>query len=576
MGIKKWKSSCQNLEKNVENLMRKYNLPHPVALYFVARDIKESVISDFLNPRLAGFSDPYRFPGIKDAAKRLWDAIFNKEPILIHGDYDTDGITASALLSLVLRGNGAIVHSFIPHRFDDGYGFTPESLIKALSASGPCKVLVTVDCGITSCDAVEQAVNLGIDTIITDHHEAGSEIPNALAVINPKIYPELEDLQLLSGAGVAFKLSHAFVKYGRENNLGGFNTHLEDVLDYVALGTVADIVPLLGENRIMVKYGIEILKKQFRPGVRALIESSRLRGELVPSDITFKLAPRINAAGRVGDANIALSLLESDNIVEAYKHASTLEDYNRIRQEKEQEIYQEAKQQIELSGQAENKYALLVAGCNWHQGVIGIVASRLARDYNRPTIVLTIQGDQAYGSGRSIGALNLVEVLGKINQMDGPHRLTRFGGHPMAVGIGLEASQIESFHEAFDHFVRQELQPEDLEEFLAYDGETELAEVLDLTFYDYLAKLAPFGHSNPKPIFRFNELQVLKCFPAGPRHTRGMMMDSRQNEIEFIAFNQTPEEFRNRVLDVLAVPQLNNYYNLNRPQLNIIATRDSY
>ena len=159
MGVKKWKSSCQNLETGVDHLMRQLSLPHPIALYFAARGVKESAVVDFLNPKLAGFSDPYRFPAIRDAARRLWDAIFSKEPILIHGDYDTDGITATALLSLVLRGNGAIVHSFIPHRFDDGYGFTPESLQKALSTIGSCKVLVTVDCGITSCDAVADAVN---------------------------------------------------------------------------------------------------------------------------------------------------------------------------------------------------------------------------------------------------------------------------------------------------------------------------------------------------------------------------------------------------------------------------------
>ena len=192
-------------------------------------------------------------------------------------------------------------------------------------------------------------------------------------MINPKVYPELEDLQLLSGAGAAFKLSHAFIKYGREHNLGGFQTRLEEVLDYVALGTVADIVPLLGENRVMVKFGIETLRKQLRPGVRALIESSKLRSELTPADITFRLAPRINAAGRVGDANVALQLLESEHIVEAYQCASQLETYNRVRQEKEQEIYQEACEQIERNLAWQSEYSLLVAGRDWHQGVIGNV-----------------------------------------------------------------------------------------------------------------------------------------------------------------------------------------------------------
>ena len=463
------------------------------------------------------------------------------------------------MLSLVLRRNGAIVQSFIPHRFDDGYGFTPESLHKALNQYGMCKVLVTVDCGVTSCDAVSEAIAMGIDVIITDHHEAAAELPDAMAVINAKIYPELEDLHVLSGAGAAFKLSHAFVKYGRENNLGGFTTQLEEVLDYVALGTVADIVPLQGENRTMVKYGIEILRKQFRPGVRALIESSKLRNELTPSDITFKLAPRINAAGRVGDANVAMSLLESDNIVQAYHFAGELENYNRIRQEKEQEIYQEAKAKLEASHQLQEKYALLVAGQGWHQGVIGIVASRLARDYNRPTI--------AYGSGRSVGSLNLVEMLSHTADA-----LERYGGHPMAVGVGLLTSRIDEFHEALEKEVRKNITPEDLAEFISYDGETEL-EYLNSEMFEYMKMLAPFGHGNPKPVFRFNQLDVCKCYLIGQRHTRGVVANSKGVEMEFIAFNQLPEQFIGRRMDVLATPQLNNYYNVERPQLNIISAR---
>ncbi len=567
MGVKNWKIVGQYHDSEVEEIRKRHALPRPVAVFLAARGIRNDDVPAFLSPKLGQLSDPYRFPGIVDAAKRLWDAVLNKDPILIHGDYDTDGITASALLALVLRSNGATVHSFIPHRFDDGYGFTPESLHKALAAFGQCSVLVTVDCGITSCDAVAEAVGLGIDVIITDHHEAGPELPRALAVINPKIYPELEDLHLLSGAGTAFKLAHAFVKYGREHNLGGFQTRLEEVLDYVALGTVADIVPLLGENRIMVKSGIEILRKQLRPGVRALIESSRLKNELTPSDITFKLAPRINAAGRVGDANVALHLLESEHIVDAYRFASQLETYNRSRQDKEQEIYQEACEQINRNLAWQSDYALLVAGRNWHQGVIGIVASRLARDYNRPTIVLTIQGDEAYGSGRSIPCLNLVEVLSKTSGL-----LDRFGGHPMAVGIGLKAERIAAFFEAMEREVRKQLSAEQLEDHLYYDGEVALHE-LTPEFFRYLALLSPFGHSNTKPIFRFNDLEVVKCFPAGESHARGLLRGSG-GQMEFIAFNRQPATLRNRRIDVLATPQINVRYNAETPQLNLIDVRE--
>ena len=570
MNVKNWKPLCNVLPQDIELLQYKFNLPRPIAVYFAARGISEKEIPGFLEPRLANLTDPYRFPGIREACDRLWKAIENHEPILIHGDYDTDGITASALLALVLRQNGAVVNSFIPHRFDDGYGFTPESLEKALEMFGDCGVLVTVDCGITSCDAVNVARSKGIDVIVTDHHEAGDELPDALAVINPKVYPELEDLQLLSGAGAAFKLSHAFIKYGREKNLGGFMTRLEEVLDYVALGTVADIVPLLGENRIMVKYGIEALRKQLRPGIRALIESSKLHSDLSPSDITFRLAPRINAAGRVGDANVALHLLESESIVDAHYSASELETYNRTRQEKEQEIYQDACGQIERGLAWLSPYSLLVAGRDWHQGVIGIVASRLARDYNRPTIVLTIQDGHAYGSGRSIANLNLVEVLTK-----SAHLLERYGGHPMAVGIGLKTENIAAFYEEMDKEIRSQIDPSELESFISYDGEADLG---DLTpdFFRFLDKLSPFGHSNQKPVYRFNDLRVIRCNPVGNgAHTRGVMQ-SRSGQIEFIAFNRPVSDFSNRMLDVLATPQLNKRQPDAPPQVNIIDYREVY
>ena len=567
MGAKDWKFVGQYQEGELNEIETRFGLPKPIAVFLAARGIKPDAVPAFLNPTLDHLSDPYRFPGMRDAAKRLWEAILRREAILIHGDYDTDGITASALLALVLRNNGAIVHSFIPHRFDDGYGFTPESLDKALAAAPESKVLVTVDCGITSCDAVEKAVSLGIDVIITDHHEAGPERPRAVAVINPKIYPELEDLHLLSGAGVAFKLAHAFVQYGCENNLGGFQTRLDEVLDYVALGTVADIVPLLGENRVMVKYGIEILRKQLRPGIRALIESSRLRGDLTPSDITFKLAPRINAAGRVGDANVALQLLESENIVEAYRFAAELENYNRCRQDKEQEIYREACDQINKKLAWQSDYALLVAGRDWHQGVIGIVASRLARDCNRPTIVLTIQGEEAYGSGRSVSNLNLVEVLAKASPL-----LERFGGHPMAVGIGLKADRIADFFEVMEAEIRRQLTVDQLKNYLPYDCELVISDLTPEVFR-HLGALAPFGHSNTKPVFRFNDVEFPRIHPAGESHARGIVRDP-SGQIEFIAFNRSPSALRGHRFDILATPQLNTRYNAESTQLNIIDLKE--
>ncbi|MBN2641314.1 MAG: single-stranded-DNA-specific exonuclease RecJ [Victivallales bacterium] len=561
-----------NAPTSVEKtLIEKYSFPRPIAVFLAARGITPENVDVFLHPSLAKMSDPYRFPNIQVAAARLWDAICNRELILIHGDYDTDGVTATALLAWVLRRNGAIVESFIPHRFDDGYGFTPDSLDKAVAdLKQPCKVLITVDCGITSIDAVKHARLKDIDVIITDHHEPSDELPEALALVNPKIYPEMEDLHLLSGAGSAFKLCHAFIKYGRENNLGGFTTKLQDILDYVALGTIADIVPILGENRIMVKYGIDLLKKQLRPGIRALIETSRIKGGVKPSDITFKLAPRINAAGRLGDANTALKLLEAENIVDAYRYASMLEDYNSQRQEKEQEIYQEAHEQIEKYIDIENKYSILVAGEGWHQGVIGIVASRLARDYNRPAIVLTIQDGEAHGSGRSIGNLNLVKVLGAAD-----HLLTRYGGHPMAVGLGLEEKNLKTFYDTIEAYIRTELNADDLKQVTEYDGHVGFNEIDD-EFFGFLEQLHPFGHKNSKPVFMFSGVRVVKCSPIGHKHCRGILADKYNQTMDFIAFNRDASEMRNITMDVLGTPQINDYYHEKRPQLQILDCRLSF
>ncbi|MDD5698750.1 MAG: single-stranded-DNA-specific exonuclease RecJ [Victivallaceae bacterium] len=570
MAIKKWSLACLNSE-TVDNLVRKFAFPRPIAMYLAARRIAEKDVDIFLNSRLSALSDPYRFPGMEAAVKCLWDAIFEQSPILIHGDYDTDGITATALLADVLRQNGGEVHTFIPHRFDDGYGFTPASLHKAVeSINKSCKLLITVDCGITSCDAVREANQMGITTVVTDHHDPGPELPDALALINPKIHDELADLQILAGAGVAFKLAHAFIKYGREHQLGGFSTKLSEVLDFVALGTIADIVPLLGENRIMVKSGMKILRKQLRPGIRALIEAAKLKAELTPSDITFKLAPRVNAVGRMYNADIALQLLECDNIVEAYRFSAELEKYNNIRQNKEQEIYLEAKRQIQEKFNPERNYCILAAGQNWHQGVIGIVASRLARDYNRPAIVLTIQDGKAYGSGRSVGSLNLVKTLARSSGF-----LERFGGHPMAVGIALDSGNIEGFYASLEADIKTEIAAADLTEHVSYDGEIELEE-LSGEFFDYLKRLSPFGHSNPKPVFRFNDLELVKSYPVGESHTRGILCNRKHTQIDFIAFNFPPDKLNAALLDVLATPQMNTYGNTDKPQLHIVALQAVY
>ncbi len=564
---KKWaKNNIPVAELN--RLMAEHGFCRPIAMTLAARGVTSETIEEYINASLKSLSSPYRIPGTEAASKRLWDAIRNEQRILIHGDFDADGITATGAVSWVLSENGAKVSCFIPHRFDDGYGFTPESLMKALNGS-TSDLLVTVDCGITSVEAVAKAKSMGIDVIITDHHEPGSVRPDAFALINTKLYPELSDLHCLAGVGTAFKLSHAFIKYGTENGLISRRTDLRDGLDLVALGTVADIVPLLNENRILTRHGLKALSKQIRPGVRALCEISGISSTLKPSDVAFKLVPRINAAGRLGDPNLAYKLLETNSIVEATRLAGTLEDYNRQRQAKEEEIFNEAQLQIRNRIKVDEAFSILISGENWHQGVIGNVASRIARDYNRPAIVLTIIGDEAYGSGRSPNKGNLVDILSECADI-----LLRYGGHPMAVGLSIKREHIDALFRRFELSVSKSLTREDLTPQIDYDGDALLSEFDDAFFAD-LDKLEPFGHSNPQPVYRITGLDVPHVTPAGVTHSRGYVRDRTSKSMPFIAFNTSVQSLPAPPWDILTIPQINEHRGNIYQQLQIIDVKSS-
>lgn len=519
----------------------------------------------FFDTSLTSLSDPYRLPGIREAAARLWLAIRQREPIVIHGDYDTDGITATSLLAWVLRQNGAKVHCFLPHRFDDGYGFTPESLQKAVADTGS-RLLVTVDCGITSLEATTAAAQLGIEVIITDHHEpTAGTLPQVPIIINPKLHPATADLAVLAGVGVAFKLSHGLLKYGREHGYGGELPDLRDGLDLVALGTIADIVPLIGENRILVCHGLKVLQRQQRPGIRALCESARLETQLKPSHVAFQLAPRLNAAGRLGHPDVALALLNADSMSIAHQCARQLDEFNRQRQTTEFAIYAEAEAQLQAMTNLPDRYSLIVAGPKWHLGVIGIVASRLAREHYRPALVLSVADGQVIGSGRSIEALDLIAVLSECRDL-----ISRFGGHPMAAGLSLPERHLAAFCQRFEEAVRHRLQPHHLVPRVGYDGEVTLSEI-DADFFTQIETLEPFGNGNPRPVFRFNRLRPDRLTSAATRHSRGMLIDATDYALPFIAFGRCldslPAQSR---WDVLATPQLNLFRGETKPQLEII------
>ncbi len=552
----------------VQAIQEAGNILRPTALVLASRKVKPEDAVDFLRPSLRNLSDPYQLPGTEAAAERLWAAIQKGEHILIHGDYDTDGITSSAILCTCLRQNGAQAECFLPHRIDDGYGLTAESIDKAREEHHT--LLVTVDCGINSHDAIRFARQVGMDVIITDHHEPDGDQSPANVVINPKLNPELTHLQGFAGVGVAFKLCHAFLKYGREHGLGGTATDLKLSLDLVALGTVADIVPLLNENRCLVSHGLGILSAQQRPGVRALCEVAGLgnAGRIRAADITFKLAPRLNAAGRLGDPMEALRLLDARGMNDALPLAQSLDAKNRDRQLLEEEALRGAEEQLIGRNVLEGHNSITVWHPQWPQGVIGIVASRLARRYNRPSIVLTLEANgQWRGSSRSIRDINLITVLEQCR-----HRLVRFGGHPMAAGLSVHADQIEEFSRDFEAAVTTALGGRGIRPILDICGRVPFNEITELLLEE-MEQLEPFGHGNPEPIFLGANVTPERMSAAGRNHTRGTLSDGSGPRLDFICFGTAPNAMPPPPWDIAYIPQFNTYNGNRTIQLQLQGVR---
>ena len=553
----------ENNEDRVQALINEAGVTRPIALVLDMRGIGPEKIRDFLNPSMSDIGDPYLLQGTKEASARLWQAIHNGQRILIHGDYDTDGITASALLAWVLRRNGGNVECYLPHRIDDGYGLTVESIHK--THANKADLLITVDCGITSYEAVQASKDMQFDLIITDHHTPGVEPLDAFAVVDPKLPGSPVEIQELAGVGVAFKVCHAFLKYGREHGFGGEDTDLRQGLDLVALGTVADIVPLLHENRILVKHGLKVLAGKQRPGIHALCEISGVSEELATSDITYRLAPRINATGRLGAPTDSLKLLEADNMVDAANLARKLDEQNRERQTIEESVVTDAELQIARRYDLNSTRSIVVWSEGWHQGVVGIVASRLTRKYHRPSVVLTRDpSGQFTGSARSIRKLNLVDLLGVCSDT-----LIRFGGHAMAAGLSLTEANLEPFCKQFDEAVQKVLGIDSMKPVIAACGNVVFSE-LDDVFFQELEMLEPFGHGNPEPVYITRNVAPERKMPAGKNHTRGTVKDMSGTRMQFIAFGRLPDQFPPPPWDIVFSPHINRFNGIAMPQLRIL------
>ncbi|NIA08609.1 MAG: single-stranded-DNA-specific exonuclease RecJ [Nitrospiraceae bacterium] len=487
-------------------------LPAIIARFLYRRGIYTPEAADFhLNPMLKSLNDPWKMKDMDKAADRLVRAVIQKERMAIFGDYDVDGVTSSALVYKFLKELGLDVDVYIPHR-DEGYGLNIKG-IKELASRG-CRLLITVDCGITSNEEVSLAKGLGMDVIVTDHHEPPASLPEAVAVLDPKRSDCPFPFKELAGVGVAFNLMralrHRLYRSGYWN--GGQIPNLKVYLDLVALGTVADVVPLLGDNRILVRAGLEVLNKSTRPGIKALKAVCGLDSDVTSRDIGFRIGPRINAAGRMAHADRAFKLLISENDADAKAMAEELNRLNQERQAEERLILKDALAEIESS---DKRPAYVLASPGWKRGIIGIVASRLVEQFCRPVILLAMDGDEAYGSGRSPEGINLYKCLCACAD-----HLTAFGGHKAAAGMHLPLDSIEGFRRAFERVVSSVMEQNAVSPRLEVDGAARIDELLDPDFYRLYGQLEPFGAGYPAPLLALQDFTVSRSKVVGNGHLK--------------------------------------------------------
>ncbi len=451
----------------------------------------------FLYPRLNDLGNPFSLPGVTGAVKRILEAADNGETVILYGDYDVDGVTSIALLDSVLRAYGIKTHCFLPTRLEEGYGLSLKGIDNCLGATH-ATLLIAADCGTNSREESLVLKELGVDLIVLDHHEPSSEgTAECVALVNPKLG---DDFHYLCTAGVVFKVSHALLK---ERPLSGFD--LKNYLDFVALGTIADIVPLEGENRIFARRGLSQLDQTIHPGLVALKRVAGVNAPARSNDVGFKLGPRINAAGRLDTAEASLHLMLSQDEDEAVILAESLDQQNRDRQELEQKTREEAEQMIHDLPQEERDFGIVVGARGWHPGVVGIVASRIAKRYYRPTFIVAINEEGlGKGSGRSVSGISLVHALEASSQV-----IEAGGGHEMAAGVSVREENLELFRQSFVKDVEAQADSGTLIPKLRIDAEVSLAD-LSLELLDSYELLRPFGAGNPQPLFmalavHFNE-----------------------------------------------------------------------
>ncbi len=559
---KKWELINVN-EEAAEKIATKFNISKLVARALVNKGITEDEkIEVFLSPRRGDFYNPFLMPDMEKAVERVVKAIQNKENITIFGDYDVDGITSSSILHRFLKDCGLNSKIYIPNRITEGYGLNNEA-VKNIAKDGTT-LIITVDCGITGIAEVELAKTLGVDVVITDHHEPAEQLPKAVAVVDCKRKDNTYPFNGLAGCGVAFKLAQGIskkLKLPEEKYL--------KYLDIVCVGTISDIVPLEDENRVISKLGLRLLNQTKNPGLKALLESTAYK-KIDSTAVSFGLAPRINACGRMGHEEEALKLFLTDDFDEAKRLTEKLNEYNTKRQDIERAIFVEAQKMMEEPKMKQSS-CIVLGGENWHHGVIGIVSSKITDMYAKPSILICFEGQEAKGSGRSIPGFDLHEALENCKD-----NIKQFGGHSMAVGLTIETSKFESFKEELEKYA-EKMKVSEYVPVIKIDQKISLNDI-NISEIKSLEMLEPYGEANKTPVFQINNVKIesIRTLSEG-KHLRLTVKDESKT-INCIGFNmgKLAEEYPlGSKIDLVGNLEINEYRGIQNVQINLKDIRHS-
>ena len=556
---KKWQiyETTQNKQEKIEELKQKYNINQLLATILVNRGIiEQEKLKIFLNPTRKDFHNPFLMPDMEKAVDRIMKAIEKNEKIIIYGDYDADGITSITVLKSFFKDLGIDVDYYIPNRLCEGYGLNKTAVEEI--ANNRYNLMITVDCGITAIEEVELAKIKNIDTIVTDHHEVADELPKAIAVIDAKRKDSIYPCRDLAGVGVVFKLIQALaIKLGLKEE-----SYLK-YLDIVCVGTISDIVPLKDENRVIAKLGLLLINQTKNIGLKSILLSAGYKN-IDSMAISFGVAPRINACGRMGHAEKALELLLCKNINDANRLTNELNEFNKIRQETEKSIFEEAVLKIENEN-LNNKNTIVVAGENWHHGVIGIVASKITEMYFKPSILLCYEDNIAKGSGRSITGFDLHDALMKCADI-----IDKFGGHSMAIGITIKKENVQKFYDKIEK-IASDMKVDEIIPIIQIDSKISLNNI-DKEMVASLKQLEPFGEGNKTPIFAIKNLKIdsIRALSEG-KHLKLTLRENNTmiNAIGFNMGNLVQEYKIGDKIDVAGVLEINTFNGVDSIQINL-------